>query len=372
MSVGRALWWLSGLAVVALVVRALRQQQMSAPLPRLTVAAPAKVAKERLFRRLWRWLRSLPRGVWRWLRRNAEPVVMLAISIAIAGVGWWWYPPYDRDPPLPHVLGVKLPGYVNDGEGYWPFTDLTWSEIHAAAMQDKKALPPHTIRVSIMASYNKPMDYWHSVYSKDDPIEIDVDLPDHAEVINCHGATDQFGLTGDNPSRHTRCATKVRPHRYLSPLQTKRYLEVKGSVNGGMWQMSFYFDVKGVDGLSISTNRTRATVRIPRARPWSQSPAPVRYPLETFSESVIDYVPAVGKVTWSPRPSDEADDGVGWTQKSDNNAGNTPITGVKEDVLRGDHNREVQVGILFGLAVAALIGIVQSIFSARRERSRSA
>jgi len=70
--------------------------------------------------------------------------------------------PYDRDPPLPRVLGVTLPGYVNDGEGYWPFADLKWNEIHADATHGKNALPPHIIRVEISAAYNKPMDYWHS------------------------------------------------------------------------------------------------------------------------------------------------------------------------------------------------------------------
>jgi len=98
---------------------------------------------------------------------------------------------------------------------------------------------------------------------------------------------------------------------------------------------------------------------------------PVRWPPETYSESVIENVAAVGKVTWTPRPSDEADDGVGWTQMSDHNAGNTPITGVKEDVLRVDHLHEVWAGILFGLAVAAIIGFVQSVFSARRQRRPS-
>jgi hypothetical protein len=291
---------------------------------------------------------------------------MLLLSIGGFTLGAEFFPQRDGDPALPPILGVHVTGSIDAGSG-WRFLDgLTWTESQDDKHQLKAALAPHTTRVGIMANYAKKLfDYDEMVYGHDVPIVVDVDIPDSAEVVKVDGGLDLYGRPNKIKSHMVTRPTNKVP----SSLLTKLYLQVEGVVSKDNTGMSFIFDVKGVDRLTFSTNRTRAAVRMPGVTPMGQSPMPMVIPPPKFTEIVAQAIPDGGKYAWSERPKDEADDAVEWSRESDDtSASNTAITGVRDDVLRHDHEREFWAGIVFALAGAAVIGLVQSLFSACRER----
>jgi hypothetical protein len=298
---------------------------------------------------------------------------MLVFCIVGFSIGMRLLPQPDNDAPLPPRLVVTLPGYINDGNGWWPFDGMTWTELHYNSRQPVPNLALHNIRVVVQVNFAKQdWGYWESIKQQDSLIEMAVDLPDNTKVVSgCGGLNQIGGLKNYNPSIKTGCYPKERDTKDpRASLHTKRYLLVDGVVRSGSTGIEFFFDVTGVDGLTLLTNRTRAAARIPFADPHSKfPPMPATYPQPTYNDAVIDEIPNVGKFTWSPRPNDTADDAVGWDQTSDKPNG-TPITGVREDVLRKDKDNEFTSGIAFGVSGAAIIGLAQSVFSALRERRR--
>lgn len=354
--VGRGWQWFSKLILVALVVRVMRGEANPRPLPRRASAPPTKG-----------WGRPLGR----WVRYTAEPAVMLLVCAAGFYVGMRFLPRPDDDPPLPPRLQVTLPGYIDDGNGWWAFNGLSWTEVHYNPRQPAPKLAPHNIRVGIEVNFAKQdMGYWESIKQQDSRIELEVDLPDTTKVVSgCEGLNSIYGLKNYNPSIKTGCYLKQRDRKDpRAALRTKQYLQVVGVVRAGNTGIDFYFDVTGVDGLTLLTNRTRAAARFPSAGPHTKfPPMPRTFPPPPWSVAVVDDIPEVGKFTWAPRPADEAEDAVGWEQKSDN-ANASPITGVREDVIRADSHNEFLSGIAFGVGGAAFIGFVQSVFTGCRER----
>jgi hypothetical protein len=172
--------WLGGLAVLALVWRAIAQKKASPQPPQgQTFAGPVKEPNH-----------IQPH----WLRRNGEPIVMFVLSVTGFALGAFFTPQSDNEAPLPQVLRVEVTAAINAGHGWRYLKGLSWTESRDNAHQFKPPLAPQATRVEIMANYAKNLfDYDEMVFSHDTPISLKVDIPDGADVLTCQGGVDEYG-----------------------------------------------------------------------------------------------------------------------------------------------------------------------------------
>jgi hypothetical protein len=293
---------------------------------------------------------------------------MLVLAIGAFVCGLLLLPGPDLDAPLPEQVAVAMPIAISDGRSWMSFKQMSWSEYHDDALKlpPEPPLAPHNIRFSVIIEYsrNDIGRYGELGDSKASPIDINFELPDKAEIANCQKYTD---TKPRQIAWHQKVQSAIVPP---GKERIKRYLQISSVVEGNRGALSFFCDAKGVDGLTFTTNRTRAVVRTPRAELVTQMPSMSQVdPHPTFAESVAVGMRGAEEFTWSPRAIGQGADWVSWVEKSDNPS-SASITGVREDVLRGDHNFEIWAGIAFGLGGGAFIGVFQSAFAALRERRK--
>lgn len=320
-------------------------------------------------------------------------------GVAIAGFAagaWGIMPPDDQDPPATAQVIVEGPSAVEDSEGFAKFQALTWAETHEGKYQPRAipfpfqeprlpALAAHTVRARVMYVLSRPI-------REDKPIQLHLDLPDEAKVTMCRSL---FGgdVHGDWADRPRGDFDDFLSSIFGTQLK-KKYYQVNGELKRGIPLVYFVIDVQGVDGLSMTYNRTRAQVRFPevlysdfgvgtsgKGQKADSSGANQRAdnadqdqqgqtPDKNRKMGVIltEGLAQPEKYTWSQRPYDQQDASDSWDQSysSDNgndNASDAPITGTRDDVLRNDSRQEIWAGIVFGVAGAAAIGFLQSVFA---------
>jgi hypothetical protein len=336
----------------------------------------------RMLSRLWRWFRRLCAQVWRWLCRYSEALLMVVLTGGtFAAAILWTLPPDDVDTPLPAGLHVSAPAFVNDTQGWWPLTRATVAEAHDDGVGSvTPRVAAGTVRLQFTAEYGKPGmgDLLKSELSQNAPVSLEIDLPDSSTVVAFQDSSEELKrLNPYGPPAKTTWQVKDRPltkDRLWYP--TKRYLAVQSVVPQSTNGVTFSFDVKGVNGFIFLTNRTRVTALIPWISIYgSAPPMPRTLPTLTYEEKMLGLIRDAQKINWSVRPNLEAGDGVMFSQQSttitQTPVAATPITGVRDDVLRADHTREIWAGILFGVAGGAFMGIFQSVFAAWRRKTTS-
>lgn len=318
-------------------------------------------------------------------RIPAEPIVMLVLSIGGFILGARVIPPDDFDVVTAGQIAVEGPGAIKDAAGRVSLRSLTWEEAHDNAIQPRVSsfgetnepqlpvLPAHAIRARIDLSFNRPL-------ISDAPVELHVDLPEKAVITQCYSLDPHSSVDWHWQDRPPNDILSIFMSAIGVPLGNK-YLQVNGTVPNGSHAILIAIDVTGVDGLSFASNRTRAKVLLPllftngvTADSSNQTP---NSPGQEPGVTMVADLPATETYTWSRRPVIQKENSEVWSQPLTNvrNSSDSgipaPITGVREDVLRQDSRRDFWAGIVFGVAGAAVIGFIQSVFSAMRERRSS-
>jgi hypothetical protein len=297
-----------------------------------------------------------------------EPTVMLVLSIVGFLIGWWLIPPDDSDVTIAAQPVVEAPATVQDAKGSVPLETVAWAETHDGEHQPQAVprtkesplppLPAHSIRARIAVAFSRPV-------VNDVPVEINLDLPVPAIDVKCRGLTPGAGCLeafSDSALRESFApALRVPVYR----------IQVGGKVNAHASYIAFAIDVKGIDGLGFSTNRTRAKVSFPGVVMKSPTPSDAGQPLTIVTTAAL---PGAEKYSWTERPLGQNDNTAVWQYQasvSDSTGSKAPIAGVRDDVLRSDGRRDFWAGIAFGVAGAAVIGLIQSIYTAIREHGRN-
>jgi hypothetical protein len=259
---------------------------------------------------------------------------------------------------------VEAPAAIQDAEGSVSLQTVAWAETHDGAHQPQvvprakelplPALPAHSIRARIAVAFSRPV-------VNDVPVEINLDLPVPKVNVACHDLTPNAGCV----EAISNAALKggFAPALHIPVYRT----QVEGKINAHSSYIAFAIDVKGIDGLGFSTNRTRAKVSFPGVVMKSPTPSDSGQPLTVVTTAGL---PGAEKYSWTERPLGQDDNSVVWDYQasvSDSTGSKAPIAGVRDDVLRRDGRRDFWAGILFGVAGAAVIGFAQSIYTAIRE-----
>lgn len=301
---------------------------------------------------------------WAYRRILAEPLTMLVV--AVGGFVFAWncvLPHHDRE-PLPPGVSVESPASLvesrNGTESPNLMSGAIWIESHdkedevdfypATLGYVPPPFPNDGLRVLLSVSYERSV-------TEDVPIQLAVTLPTGAVDPKCSGPPQQKIECIPDKQRSAVDPNVAFVSRLIPGWKpSDRYLLVSGVVSRGSNYFTCFIDVRGTNGIVAAQTGSRARVVFPTFIYLGSLAQPV---IVTGAG-----LPHGDDFTWSPR-SLMPDMNVWLYNPADvsANASAAPITGVNEHADRRNDDLTFWAGIIFGVAGAAFIGFLQSVFS---------
>lgn len=226
-----------------------------------------------------------------------------------------------------------------------------------------------TVRAQIGVSFHRPV-------ANDVPVELTVFLPRGAKLVQCLPRAGANAVT----------CKPTEPQVNLMYDEEMSQVFVAGTLKAQQPQdspqdagFSFFLDVTGVDGIMVSSTRTRVKVQMPLVY-FEEATAP---PNSMLIQATPGRTVAAGdgrvtamailrdpqQITWSDKPSStgaNVNSVVGWHIGDSSTPANhaVPVTGVRESIVRANADRNFWSGIAFGTAGGAGVALLQGLFVA--------